>query len=49
MTSNRILIGAEVDKILCILLVTAVLAVALVRARRLLLRVGRRRDRRRAT
>lgn len=36
LTSNRILIGAEVDKILCILLVTAVLAFAIVRARRLL-------------
>lgn len=36
MTSNRILIGAEVDKILCILLVTAVLAVVIMRARRLL-------------
>lgn len=38
MTSNRILIGAEVEKVLCILLVTAVIAIALVRARRLLLR-----------
>lgn len=37
LTSNRILIGAEVDKIICILLVTAVLAVAIVRARRLLM------------
>jgi adenylate cyclase len=36
MTSNRILIGAEVDKIICIGIVTAVLAVAIVRARRLL-------------
>jgi adenylate cyclase len=36
-TSNSILIGAEVDKIICILLVTAVLAVAIVRARRLLM------------
>jgi adenylate cyclase len=38
LTSNRVLIGAEVDKILCILIVTAVLAVAIVRARRLLMR-----------
>ena len=38
MTSNSILVGAEVDKILSILLVTFVLAVALVRARRLLIR-----------
>lgn len=38
MTSNSILVGAEVDKMLSILLVTAVLAVALVRARRLLIR-----------
>ena len=36
-TSNHILIGAEVDKILCILLVTAVLALAIVRGRRLLM------------
>ena len=36
-TSNRILIGAEVDKIICILLVTSVLAIALLRARRLLM------------
>ncbi|TVR95939.1 MAG: adenylate/guanylate cyclase domain-containing protein [Rhodospirillales bacterium] len=36
MTSNRVLIGAEVDKIISIGLVSAVLAVALVRARRLL-------------
>lgn len=36
-TSNRILIGAEVDKIIAILLVTAVLAVAIIRARRLLM------------
>lgn len=34
--SNSILIGAEIDKILCILLVTAVLAIAIVRARGLL-------------
>ena len=38
MTSNSILVGAEVDKILSILFVTFVLAVALVRARRLLIR-----------
>ena len=39
MTSNSILVGAEVDKILSILLVTFVLAVALIRARRLLIRL----------
>ncbi len=38
LTSNGILIGAEVDKILCILIVTAVLAIAIVRARRLLMK-----------
>lgn len=38
MTSNHILIGGEIDKIVSILLVTTVLAVALVRARRLLVR-----------
>ncbi|MGF1640883.1 MAG: adenylate/guanylate cyclase domain-containing protein [Rhodospirillales bacterium] len=38
LTSNRILIGAEVDKIISILLVTLVLSVAQVRARRLLMR-----------
>lgn len=38
LTSNRILIGAEVDKVLSILVVTAVLALAIIRARRLLLR-----------
>lgn len=38
LTSNRVLIGAEVDKILCVLVVTAVLALAIVRARRLLMR-----------
>lgn len=38
MTSNRILIGAEIDKVVSILLVTLVLAVALVRARRMLVR-----------
>ena len=38
MTSNRVLIGAEVDKVISIMLVSAVLAVALVRARRLLIK-----------
>jgi len=38
LNSNVVLLGAEVDKILAILLVTAVLAVALSRARRLLMR-----------
>jgi len=38
LTSNRVLIGAEIDKVISILLVTTVLAVALVRARRLLTR-----------
>lgn len=38
LTSNRILIGGEIDKVISILLVTAVLTVALIRARRLLLR-----------
>lgn len=38
MTSNRVLIGAEIDKIISILLVTGVLAVALIRAQRLLVR-----------
>jgi len=38
LTSNRILVGAEVDKIISILLVTVVLSVAQVRARRLLMR-----------
>ncbi len=37
MTSNMILIGAEFDKIIAILLTTAILAIALWRARRLLL------------
>lgn len=37
-TSNMVLIGAEVDKILSILLVTAVLAVAVARGRRILFR-----------
>ncbi len=38
MTSNRVLIGAEIDKVISILVVTAILAVALVRAHRLLIR-----------
>lgn len=38
LTSNSVLIGAEVDKIISIMLVSIVLAVALVRARRLLIR-----------
>ncbi len=38
MTSNRVLIGAEVDKIITILVVTVVLSVAQIRARRLLMR-----------
>lgn len=38
LTSNSILIGAELDKIIAILLVTAIIAAALVRARRLLVR-----------
>ncbi|HUK10801.1 MAG TPA: adenylate/guanylate cyclase domain-containing protein [Stellaceae bacterium] len=40
MTGNRILIGAEVEKILDILAVTAVLALAITRARRLLVRAA---------
>jgi adenylate cyclase len=40
MTGNRILIGAEVEKILAILAVTAVLALAIARARRLLVRAA---------
>jgi adenylate cyclase len=36
MTSNRVLIGAEIDKVLSILVVTAILAIALVRAQRML-------------
>jgi adenylate cyclase len=38
LTSNRVLIGAEVDKIISILVVTAVLSASIVRARRLLMR-----------
>lgn len=37
MTSNSILLGAEFDKIVSILMVTAIIAVALARARRLLI------------
>ncbi len=37
MTSNRVLLGAEFDKIISILMVTAILAVAIARARRLLI------------
>src|SRR5262249_21734751 len=40
MTGNVILIGAEVEKILAILVVTAVLALAIARARRLLVRAA---------
>jgi len=38
MTSNKVLIGAEIDKIVSILTVTVILAVAIARARRLLVR-----------
>ncbi len=38
LTSNMVLIGAELDKIISILVVTAILGVALVRAHRLLIR-----------
>ncbi len=38
MTSNAILIGAEFDKVISILTVTAIIAVAITRARRLLIR-----------
>lgn len=38
MTSNSVLVGAEIDKVISILAVTAVLALALVRARRILYR-----------
>ncbi len=37
-TSSKLLIGAEIDKIVSILVVTAILALALVRARRMLIR-----------
>tara|TARA_A100001037_G_scaffold92610_1_gene84018 strand:+ start:14844 stop:15776 length:933 start_codon:yes stop_codon:yes gene_type:complete len=38
MTSNQVLLGAEFDKIISILVVTMILALAIVRARRLLVR-----------
>ncbi len=38
MTSNSVLVGAEIDKIISILMVTAVLALGLARARRILFR-----------
>lgn len=38
MTSNSVLIGAEIDKVISILMVTAVLVLGLVRARRILYR-----------
>jgi adenylate cyclase len=38
MTTNSILLGAEFDKVISILLVTAIIAVAITRARRLLVR-----------
>lgn len=38
MTSNRVLLGAEFDKVISILIVTAILSVAIARARRLLVR-----------
>jgi adenylate cyclase len=38
LTSNKVLVGGEVDKILSILLVTAILAVAVARGRRILFR-----------
>lgn len=41
MTDNMILIGAEFDKVISILVVTAILAVALIRARRLLVTAAR--------
>lgn len=41
LTSNSVLIGAEFDKVASILTVTAVLALAIVRARRLLVRAAR--------
>lgn len=41
LTSNAVLIGAEFDKIISILMVTAILAVAIVRARRLLVEAVR--------
>ena len=38
MTSNSVLVGAEIDKVISILMVTAVLALGLMRARRILYR-----------
>lgn len=38
MTSNSVLVGAEIDKVISILMVTAVLALGLARARRILFR-----------
>jgi adenylate cyclase len=38
LTSNTVLVGAEVDKVIAILMVTAILALGLVRARRVLYR-----------
>ena len=38
MTSNSVLVGAEIDKVISILMVTAVLVLALVRSRRILFR-----------
>ena len=38
MTSNALLVGAEIDKVIAILLTTAVLAIAIARARHLLVR-----------
>ncbi len=40
MTSNSVLIGAEIDKVIAILMVTGVLALALARSRRILYRAG---------
>jgi len=38
MTSNSVLVGAEIDKVIAILMVTAILALALARSRRILFR-----------
>jgi len=38
MTSNSVLVGAEIDKVIAILMVTAILALALARSRRILYR-----------
>lgn len=37
MTSNKILVGAEFDKIICILLTTGILAISLVRGKRMMM------------